>query len=52
MSLYYKSQNDYVFNYMPYTYHIKEGVEDEQFLRFLRFYFQRGKEIRNETPQN
>ena len=52
MSLYYKHQNDYVFNHLPCTYHVQAGLEDEQFLRFLRFYYQRGKDIRNETPKS
>ena len=28
MTIYYKQNNDYVFNYLPYTYHIANGLDD------------------------
>jgi hypothetical protein len=44
MSIYYKKQNDFVFNYLPYTFHIEKGFEDENYGRFLRYFHQRSKE--------
>lgn len=46
MSVYYKNRDDYVFNYLPYTFHIQKGIEDESYFRFLKFYYQRGKQCR------
>lgn len=43
MALYYKKKDDYVFNYLPYTFHIEKGLEDENYFKFLRFYYQRNK---------
>ena len=28
MTLYYKKKDDYVFNYLPYTFHVEKGLED------------------------
>lgn len=46
MSVYYKNREDNVFNYLPYTFHVRNGIEDESYFRFLKYYYQRGKEIR------
>jgi hypothetical protein len=46
MALYYKKNHDFVFNHLPYTFHIQKGLEDENYFRFLRFYQQRGREAR------
>lgn len=43
MTVYYKKIDDFVFNYLPYTFHIVDGLEDENYFRFLRHYYQRGK---------
>lgn len=43
MTIFYKQNDDFVFNYLPYSFHVSEGLEDEHYLRFLRHYYQRGK---------
>lgn len=43
MSGYYAKKDDYVFNYLPFTFHIEKGIEDENYSRFLKFYYQRNK---------
>ena len=51
MTAYYKSLDDFVFNYLPYTFHITNGLDDENYFRFLRYYYQRGKDIGNSSDK-
>lgn len=44
MTLYYKKKDNYVFNYLPVTFHIQKGLEDESYYRFLRYYNQKQKQ--------
>ena len=37
-----------MFNYLPLTFHIKDGLEDENYMKFLQYYYQLSKENRNE----
>ena len=46
MSAYYKSRGEDVFDYLPLSFHVANGLEDESYFKFLRCYYQRGKEIR------
>jgi len=48
MRSYYKSIGDDVTNYLPLTFHIKKGLEDEEFQRFVECYNQREKEIQQD----
>lgn len=34
MRSYYEALNEDVFNYLPLTFHIQNGLEDAEFLRF------------------
>ena len=54
MAIYYKKNDENVFNYLPLTFHIEKGLEDDVYLKFLRHYYQRSKEIRknNEDAEN
>ena len=54
MSVYYKNIDENVFNFLPLTFHIENGLEDDVYLKFLRHYYQRSKEIRrnNEAAEN
>ena len=38
MNSYYSSINENVFDYLPLTFHICNGLEDEQFHKFLQYY--------------
>lgn len=39
MSDYYTKKGDDVFNYLPLTFHINNGLEDEKYLKFLNIYY-------------
>lgn len=39
MSDYYSKRGDDVFNYLPLTFHISNGLEDEKYLKFLNYYY-------------
>lgn len=43
MTNYYTSKGEDVFIYLPLTFHIKNGLEDETWFKFLKFYYKRGK---------
>lgn len=45
MSNYYRETGEDVFNYLPLTFHIKEGLEDQKYFDFLRYYHKRAKQI-------
>ena len=51
MCNYYGHINVNPFEFMPLTFHISDGLEDENFLIFQRFYHKRNKEIRR-TGEN
>lgn len=46
MSNYYTSIGEDVFNYLPLTFHIKNGLEDESWYMFLKYYYKRSKDIK------
>lgn len=39
MSEYYAAQNKDVFQYLPLTFHIKNGIEDDEYLKFLQHFY-------------
>ena len=45
MSNYYKELNLNIFDYLPLTFHIREGMEDKKYFEFIRYYHKRRKEI-------
>lgn len=42
---YYKETKQEVFDFLPLTFHIKDGLEDKKFFEFLRYYHKRNKEV-------
>lgn len=43
---FYTSIGEDVFNYLPLTFHIKNGLEDQSYFQFLKYYYKRAKEIK------
>ncbi len=39
MTEYYSSIHQEVFDYLPLTFHIKNGLEDDQYLKFLQHFY-------------
>ena len=39
MSNYYSNNGEDVFNYLPMTFHICQGLEDDRYLKFLNHYY-------------
>jgi tubulin monoglycylase TTLL3/8 len=35
-----------VFDYLPLTFHIKNGLEDDSWYKFLKYYYKRSKEVK------
>ena len=58
MSQYYEKKGEKVFEYLPLTFHIQNGLEDPEYLRFLNSYYERAKKIRarnkkcSDSPDN
>lgn len=48
MRIYYEAMNKDVFNAVPVTFHIKEGLEDAEFSRFKQYYFKEEDEIKKQ----
>ena len=48
MSAYYADRNEDVFDYLPLTFHIKEGLDDQAYYRFLKYYYKQAKECRGD----
>jgi hypothetical protein len=46
MKNYYEAMNKDVFSAVPVTFHVKEGQDDPEFLRFKTYYFKEEEEIR------
>lgn len=46
MSTYYAEKGEEVFDYLPLTFHIKQGLEDQSYFKFLKYYYSRAKEIK------
>ena len=46
MCHYYSKMGKNPFDYLPLTFHIVEGVEDQPFLDFMRYYHKRNREIK------
>jgi hypothetical protein len=39
MSDYYSRRGEKVFDYLPLTFHIKNGIEDDEYLKFLQHFY-------------
>jgi hypothetical protein len=48
MKLYYEAMGRDVFNALPVTFHVKEGLEDAEFGRFKAYYFKEEEEIKKQ----
>lgn len=46
--LYYEAMGKDVFNAVPMTFHIKEGLEDVEFSRFKTFYMKEEEEVKKQ----
>lgn len=51
LRLYYEALGKDVFNAVPMTFHVKEGLEDPEFLRFKQHYFKEEEEIKKQKQQ-
>ena len=48
MSDYYGKIGDNVFNYLPLTFHISNGLEDDNYLKFLNVFYALAKKSEEE----
>ena len=48
MKDYYQKIGDDLFNYMPLTFHIRNGFKDTEYQRFVNYYERRAKAIKRE----
>ncbi len=46
--LYYEAMGKDVFNAVPMTFHIKEGLEDAEFQRFKTFYIKEEDDVKKQ----
>lgn len=46
MRNYYEAMNKDVFTAVPVTFHVKEGLEDPEFIKFKAFYNKEEEEIK------
>ena len=51
MTYHYHKINGNVFEYLPTTFHIVKGLDDENYYKFLRFYYKRAKEIKSNSQK-
>lgn len=49
MSEYYLSLSKDVFNHLPLTFHIQNGIEDDEYLKFLQHYYSISKNNKNDA---
>jgi hypothetical protein len=45
---YYSFIKEEIFNYLPLTFHIKNGLEDDEYLKFLQYYYAISKKNKGE----
>lgn len=45
MANYYRDTHQEVFDFLPLTFHITDGMEDKKYFEFLRYYHKRAKEV-------
>jgi hypothetical protein len=48
MKIYYEAMGKDVFSALPITFHIKEGQDDQEFIRFKTAYFKEEEEIKKQ----
>ncbi|KRX03061.1 hypothetical protein PPERSA_10142 [Pseudocohnilembus persalinus] len=51
MQQYYTLQKKNVFDYLPLTFHIKNGLQDKEFKNFLRFFREQEKAMKKQDSQ-
>lgn len=52
MKRYYECMKQDVFNYLPLTFHIENGLEDKEYFKFLKYFYKKGKEGRMKEEKN
>ena len=52
MSRYYEANGEDTFNYLPLTFHIHEGIEDNEYLKFLNKFYDTAKSNRRQEREN
>ena len=43
MTQYYKAVQEEKFQYIPLTFHVQDGLEDNEYLNFLKFFYEKAK---------
>ena len=51
MTAYYAEKGEDVFDYLPLTFHVKEGLQDKKYFQFLRYYHKRNKDINKRAAE-
>jgi hypothetical protein len=46
MKNYYEAMNKDVFSALPVTFHVKEGLDDPEFIKFKTYYFKEEEDIK------
>jgi len=46
MSSFYASTGEDIFDYLPLTFHIQNGLDDDSWYKFLKYYYKKSKEIK------
>lgn len=46
MSTYYQQIGQQPFDFLPLTFHIKNGLEDDEYLKFLQYFYSISKDIK------
>ena len=52
MKQYYAKNNDDAFKYLPITFHICNGIDDDQYLKFLNIYYSYAKKTGDYEESN
>lgn len=48
---YYNEIGEEIFKHVPITFHVINGLEDENYLKFLKLYYKRQKDIKANNPK-
>ena len=46
MNTYYEKTKEDIFEYLPLTFHIQNGIDDNEYLHFLNHFYDQAKKIR------
>ena len=52
MRQYYQNSGDSVFQHLPLSFHVCKGVEDDDFTRFLGYYYERRRRSKKDGSNN